>query len=336
MDSRRRPGLSLRAMHPPWRLKIGLALGGGAARGMAHVGVLRAFAREEIPVDFIVGTSMGAVIGGAFAATGDIQGIEDAVRTTLTSEDFQRTRMAFLRETRRNRGGGLLHSVSRLVRQGIVYGVTTMRPSFVSAEEFAGSMEHILPDVRIEDLPVRFGAVALDLEAGEEVLLCSGNLRDVCAASSAIPGILPPRNVKGRLLIDGGWVDKVPVLPTFRMGADVVIAVDISAELDGRRDYTRGIEVMLRANMIKDATLTAFQKRIADVLIEPAVRRIHWADFEAFDFCIAAGDLAASEAIPKIREFLHLERWRSLLRPSAGRRLADLYLSSPDLRFCVE
>jgi NTE family protein len=222
------------------------------------------------------------------------------------------------------------------VRQGIVYGVTTMRPSFVSAEEFAGSMANILPDVRIEELPTRFGAVCLDLQGGEEVLLCRGHLRDVCAASSAIPGILPPRKINGRVLIDGGWVDKVPVLPAFRMGADVVIAVDISAELDARRDYTRGIEIMLRANLIKDAALTAFQKRIADVVIEPSVRRVHWADFEAYDFCIAAGDLAASAAIPQIREFLNHERWRSLLRPSAGRRLADLYLSSPDLRFCVE
>lgn len=323
-------------MNPPWQLRIGLALGGGAARGMAHVGVLRALVREGIPIDFIAGTSMGAVIGAAFAAGKEIEAIEAAVRRTLSGEKFQKTRLAFLRESRKNRGGGLLHSVSRLVKQGIVYGVTTMRPSFVSAEEFADSMAEILPETRVEDFPIRFGAVALDLDAGEEVLLCSGSAREVCAASSAIPGILPPRRLNGRVLIDGGWVDKVPVLPAFRMGADVVIAVDISADLDGRRDYTRGLEIMLRANVIKDAVLTAFHKRIADVVIEPGVRRVHWADFDAYDFCIAAGDLAASEAIPKIREFLNVERWRSLLRPSAGRRLADLYLDSPDLRLRVE
>lgn len=323
-------------MHPPWKLKVGLALGGGAARGLAHVGVLRALLREGVPIDLIAGTSMGAVIGGAWAATRDIEAVEASVRRVLSSERFQKTRLAFLRETKQKRGGGLLHSVSRLFRQGIVYGVTTMRTSFVSAEEFADNMAEILPDVRLEDLSIPVGCVALDLEAGEEVVLCKGSLREACAASSAIPGILPPRRMNGRLLIDGGWVDKVPVLPAFRMGADVVIAVDISADLESGRRYSRGVEIMLRANTIKDAFLTGLHRRLADFLVEPRVGRVHWADFEAYDFCIAAGDNAVGEAAPRLRDLLQQERWRSLLRPSNKRRLAELYLSSPDLRFSLE
>ncbi len=322
-------------MTHPWRLKVGLALGGGAARGLAHVGVLRALLREGIPLDVITGTSMGAIVGGAYAAGGDIAGVEHALRTLLASESFQKTRVAFLRETKSQRGG-LLYSVSRFVRQGIVYGMSTMRSSFLSAEQFAANMRAIVPDARIEDLSVRFAAVAVDLEAGREVVLSRGSLRDAVAASAAIPGILPPRRVNGRLLIDGGWVDKVPVLPAFRLGADVVIAVDISAELDDPKAYRRGIDVFLRANSIKDAMLVGLLRRMADVVVQPAVRRVHWADFEKFDFCIAAGDRAVVEALPAIRDLLQHERWKSMVRPHFGRRVADHFLDDDDSRLTVE
>lgn len=322
-------------MLPPWRLKVGLALGGGAARGLAHIGVLRALVREGIPIDIITGTSMGAVVGGAYAAMGDIAEIERRVRGLLTSGEFQQMRMSFLRETKSTRGS-LLYSVTNLVRRGIVYGVSTMRPSFVSAEKFARSLGRILPDVEVSTTPIRFAASSVDLETAEEVVLCHGRLREVAAASAAIPGILPPRRLHGRLLIDGGWVDKIPVLPAFRLGADIVVAVDISADLEEPKRYLRGIDVVLRANTIKDSVMTELHRRLADIVIEPAVRKIHWADFESVDFCIAAGDAAATAAVPKIRELLRQERFRSMVRTPFGKRMAERYLASADLRFSME
>jgi len=320
---------------PPWRLKVGLALGGGAARGLAHIGVLRALVREGIPIDIITGTSMGAVVGGAYAATRDIVEIERSFRGLLTSDEFQKMRMSFLRETKATRGS-LLYSVTNLVRRGIVYGVSTMRPSFVSAEKFARSLGRILPDVEVSTTPIRFAASAVDLETAEEVVLCHGRLREVAAASAAIPGILPPRRLHGRLLIDGGWVDKIPVLPAFRLGADIVIAVDISADLEDPKRYLRGVDVVLRANTIKDIVMTELHRRLADIVIEPAVKKIHWADFEAVNFCIEAGDAAASNAVPKIRELLRQERFRSIVRAPFGKRMAERYLASADLRFSME
>jgi NTE family protein len=293
------------------------------------VGVLRALLREGIPVDIITGTSMGAIIGGAYAATADIALVEEGVRRVLSSEEFKRNRLSFLRETKRQRGG-LLYSVSSFVRRGIIYGTSTMRQSFLSAQEFALSMESILPDRNIEDLPVAFAAIALDLKSGEEVILSRGSLRHAAAASSAIPGILPPVRVDNRVLVDGGWVNKVPVLPAFRLGADIVIAVDISADLEDTRDYTRGIDVFIRANAIKDAFLVAFQRRLADVVVEPAVRKVHWADFGKVDHCITAGDESVVAVLPAIREALRSERWRSVVRPLFGRRLAEIYLASED------
>jgi NTE family protein len=311
----------------PWDLRVGLALGGGAARGLSHLGVLRALVREKIPIDIIVGASMGAIVGGAYAAMKDIAGLERTVRGVLSSEQFRRNRLSFLRESKSQRGS-LLYSVTNLVRLGIVYGMSTLRPSFLSAEQFADSMAAVVPAVRIEDLDLPFGAVALDVEAAEEVVLCRGSLREASRASSAIPGILPPVRRNGRNLVDGGWIDKVPVLPAFRLGADVVIAVDISADLEDPREYRRGIDLMLRANMIRDAALVRMTLQLADVVIEPDVKTVHWADFGAVDHCIRAGDEAASLAAPRIHELLRHERWASMVRPRFGKRFVERYLQS--------
>jgi len=311
-------------------LKVGVALGGGAARGLAHVGVLRALVREEIPIDVLVGTSMGAIIGGAFAAHRDVELLERNVREILSGEEFRRNRLNFLRETREERGG-LLFSMGNLIRKGIFYGVSTIRPSFLSAEELASSFDGVVPEVRVEDLGMRFGAVTLDLETAQEVVICRGDLRQAVKASSAIPGILPPVRVNGRLLIDGGWVDKIPVMPAFRLGADVVIGVDISAGLENGRSYNRGVDIMVRANQIKDSAIVTFLRRLADIVIEPDIKSVHWADFGAYHRCIEAGDAATAVAIPRIRQLLRHERLWSVLRPGAGRRLADMHMETSEI-----
>lgn len=317
------------------KIKVGLALGGGAARGLTHIGIIRALLREGIPVDLVTGTSMGSVIGGAYAATGDIARVEAQVREFVASEEFKKNRLSFLKETKRQRGG-LLFSVSNLVRRGIVYGMSTLRGSFMSAEEFARSMSAVLPDILVEDTAIPFSAVSLDLQKGEEVLLCHGSLRKAVSASSAIPGVLPPVRMNNRILVDGGWVNKVPVLPAYRMGADLVIAVDISAEAKDTENYSRGMDVMLRASAIKDSILVRFICHFADVVLEPAVRHVHWADFSAIDQVILAGDEAATAAAPRIKELLRHERWRFLLRPTLAKRLAKLYLSSEDTAPSIE
>jgi NTE family protein len=211
-----------------------------------------------------------------------------------------------------------------------------MRPSFLSAEEFAGSLEAILPEVDIEHLAIPFGAVTLDIDSAEEVVLTHGDLRLATKASSAIPGILPPVHVNGRQLIDGGWVDKIPVLPAFRMGADVVIAVDITPGLRETKKYNRGVDIMVRANAIKDSIHVAYLRQLADVVIEPETKSIHWADFGAYERCITAGVDAATEALPRIRQLLRHERLMSVLRAGEGKRLAEAYLRSNEITLCLE
>jgi NTE family protein len=302
---------------------------------LAHLGVLRVLVREKIPIDVVTGTSMGAIVGGGFVATGDIDALETRIRDVLSSEEFKKGRLKFLKETKKERSG-LFFSVANLVRRGIFFGMSNLRPSFLSAQELAGSLEAIVPDTEIEELTTSFAAVALDIRTGEEVLLRTGSLRKAAAASAAIPGVLPPVPINDRLLIDGGWVDKIPVMPAFRLGADAVIAIDISADLAEARDYRRGVDIMLRANSIKDAALAEHARHMADLIIEPAVRQIHWADFSDFHRCIEAGDEAARLALPAIRRLLRRERWLGWLRRGRGRRFADQHLGSGNRRLHFE
>jgi NTE family protein len=120
------------------------------------------------------------------------------------------------------------------------------------------------------------------------------------------------------------------------LGAEFVIAVDISADIQDAARYTNGLDVMIRANSIRDTTLVRYLTRMADVVVEPAVKSIHWADFAAIDTAIEAGDVAATAAVPHIREMLRHERWRSVFRPSTSRRLAELHLSSETQTFQIE
>jgi NTE family protein len=304
--------------------RVGVALGGGAARGLAHIGVLKALQNQGIPIHLVVGTSIGALVGGVFALLGDARKAEERIRRFVHSRDFRRTEFEFLKESRREEPG-LLYSVQNLIKRGIFYSFSMARPSFVSRENFLHNIYSLVEDVAVEQCRVPFAAVAADIETGEGALLSSGSLRQVIAASSAIPGLMPPIEMNGRTLIDGGWVSKVPVIEAFKLGADMVIASDISQELDDTRSLNRGLDILIRANAIRSDALKAFQCRLADSVIRPRVGHVHWADFvEALDL-IDEGVRAAALKIPDIQALLERSRWRTKLGFSRGKRLAKAF-----------
>jgi len=311
----------------PYGFKIGLALGGGAARGLAHVGVLRVLAENEIPVDMIVGTSIGALVGGLYATTQDIDLVEDRLTAFLDSPTFRANRFHFLREVR-SEPLGWIGNIGRIVRRGIFIGSALSRTSFISAQQFERNITMLLDEVRIEDASIPFAAVACDLRRGEEILIQSGPLRRAVSASSAIPGVLPPVAWDGRMLVDGGWSSKVPVLAAFKMGADAVIAVDISSELHDTRKLTRGYDIIVRASAITDSVLKRMQCRMADVLIRPDVGSIHWADFGRARDCMQRGAEAAEARIEEIRELIDSAGDPEALNPNRGKRIARFYMGT--------
>lgn len=284
--------------------RVALVLGGGGARGFAHVGVLRVLEEARVPVELVVGTSVGSLVGALYAGRTNSYELE-ALARGLDRDDFFDFSLA-----------------PALFGTGLASGDRLER--FV--RDRAGVE-------RIEQLRIPFAAVATDLATGEAVVLRAGDVARAVRASSAIPGVFEPVEQDGRLLVDGGVARNLPVGIARELGADVVIAVDVSALSPDVRP-TNFVEVILRAvNLVVHAGADE-ARRDADVVLTPAVGAVGFIDFDRKAEAIAAGVEAARAALPRIREAV--ERWRPGRRaaPEARRggpaaRAARAYHAAP-------
>jgi NTE family protein len=260
--------------HPVRRPRVGLALSGGAARGAAHVGVLKVLLANDVPVDCVAGTSAGALVGAAFAAGMQIEELERfALR--MRWRDFGRM------------------TLSRL-------GVQTN----ARMEEYVRTQ---FPVTRIEDLRISFAAVATDLDTGGAVVLKGeGDLAFAIRASCAVPGwYVPVVDAQGRQLVDGGLVSLVPVTAARSLGAEIVIAVDVNHEGAKFLGAARSaFGVILQSMVHAQRSASAHEVRQADVAILPRVGHIRWDEMRRGAELIAAGEAAAREALPQIERLL--------------------------------
>jgi len=259
-------------MHP--RPTIGLALSGGAARGIAHVGVLLALAEHKIPIDYVAGTSAGSLVGGPLASGMPLTEIE-AIGRSLRWRDIGRMTM------------------SRLGVQ--------------SNERLEAYLRARLPVTRFEDLPIPFAAVATELNTGAAVVFRDrGDLPFAIRASCAIPGWYVPVTAEdGRQLVDGGLVANIPSFVVRSLGADVVLAVDVNAEGATFLGPSRSvISIVLQSMLVVQRTASRHQLDAADLVIKPRVGHIRWDEMARADELIAAGYEAGIESIPGILTLL--------------------------------
>jgi NTE family protein len=247
--------------------RLGLALGGGGVRGAAHLGVLSVFEREGIAFDVVAGTSVGAVVGAGVAA-----GVASA-------DMLERFRTARWIDLARPSWGSKL-SMLQANPMGDILVKT------VKAETF-------------EELALPFAAVASDILTGETVVITEGPLRDAVLASAAVPAIFEPLRREGRLLVDGGLTENLPVQAARDLGADIVIAVDIMPPLDGTYEPKDINEmVMLSWNIVQRAG--EIGRKHADVVITPKVATVSLMDFAQAQTAYDAGVAAAEEALPAV------------------------------------
>lgn len=297
--------------------KVALVLGGGGARGMTQLGVIKVLEAEGIRPDLIVGCSAGALIGSLYAFSCDIEEAEKKLVTfTESSEiDIDSFKNLEMMTPLKDEKKGFFHRLKRIYKTGRFLARTALKPSYIETREFDHNVGGLLPDAMIEDANIPMVIVATALKDGAEKIFRSGPLRDAVKASSAISGVFPPVEIGGELLVDGGFVDKVPVEIALRLGADVVIAVDVSREIEDTRDFElHGTAITGRAESILSATLKRVQTRFADVLIRPEVESLHWADFTASRRAIELGEQAASEKLAEIHRAIRAGRWRRLKR----------------------
>jgi NTE family protein len=286
--------------------KICLALGGGAARGLAHLGVLKVLEDARVPFHMITGTSLGAMVGGLYAVKPDATYWMGRVEQFLRSFRSRKTRLEFVRRLERpaNNRHGFFSDMANLIRKGYFWGVTATKPAFILEKEYEDLIYPLIPDVNIEQTKIPFGCVATDIRYGRRVLYTKGPLRKAVSASCSLPGIFPPVKDGDLLLVDGGWVERVPVLAAREMGADVVIAVDVSSEIVEFEDKS-GLDIVLRADAVTRVYLNELLASNADVVIHPDVGTTHWADFSDPRGLFKQGEVAALERLMVIKASIH-------------------------------
>ncbi len=286
--------------------KVCVALGGGAARGLAHLGVLKVLEDSTVPIHMITGTSLGALIGGLYASQPDAAYWMGRVEQFLRSFRSRKTRMEFLRRLEQpdNNRHGFFADMANLIRKGYFWGVTATKPAFISEKEYEEFLYPLIPDIAIEETKIPFGCVATDIQNAGRVLYTSGSLRKAISASCALPGIFPPVRDGDRLLVDGGWVERVPARSGREMGADVVIGVDVSSEIPRFADGS-GLDIVLRADAVTRIYLNDILLADADVLIHPNVGMWNWADFSEPRDLFSEGEKATLEKLLAIRAAIH-------------------------------
>jgi NTE family protein len=258
---------------------VALVLSGGAARGFAHVGVIRVLEQERIPVDLVVGTSVGSLIGALYASARN--GFE------LEWEAFQLKQEDIF-------DFGVWNAVAGM---GLAKG-----------EKLEAFVKGKVKQQNIEELPLRFAAVATDLNWGTRVVLDKGSVARAVRASSAIPGVFEPVAHEGKLLVDGGVVDNIPIEVARAKGADVVVAVDISEDV-GNVNIKNLVDVLLQSTNIMFAVNVAHRRAGADVMVQPKVGGIAMLDFTRRKEAMDAGIAAAREALPRIRAAI--DAWKA-------------------------
>ncbi len=304
------------------RPRIGIALAGGGAKAAASIGVLKVLYAEGIPLDAIAGTSMGAGIGGLYAAGFSPDEIEAIFLSTDWSDIFTDTpSRAFLTQQQKEAGGRHLLEFT-FIGGSIVppSGLTAGRKltKLLAGKTLAASFE---ANMDFDRLRIPFRALATDIETGEAVPIGRGLLHDAMRASAAIPVVFQPVEIEGRLLVDGGMSNNLPVEVVRSLGMDVVIAVDPSSKLETKNKLGSIVSIFNQAISLQVRRETERQGKLADLLIVPSTEEFAFTDFQAIAEIILKGEEAAREALPRIRELMEQKK---LPPETAKYRIADL------------
>ena len=256
---------------------VALVLGGGASRGFAHVGVIKALEKQGVRPDIVVGTSAGSFVGALYAGGYDAMALE---------------------------------VIALGMEQNQLRDVTFPDRGFVKGELVQDFINQYLDNRSIENLQKRYAAVATDLQSGAMMVFNRGNTGMAVRASSSIPGIFQPVNIAGREYVDGGVLSPVPVRVARKMKPDIIIAVDVSRKPDSAVEIRDTLDVLSQTIAIMGKESSQAEMRDADVVIRPDVSEIGIIDFAARKQAIEMGEKAAQESLPRILALLKDKRQR--------------------------
>jgi len=301
-------------------LKTGIVLGGGGARGLAHIGVLKALLKANISIDVISGTSMGALVGAVYAQNPDIKYVEQRFREFINSDKFHSLGGVRFRQSQSYEPEDLLQQISREFKRRIIINLAAHRKSLLKSERLRIAVDELIEekDIKQSDLP--FACAAVDLLSGREIVFTSGPIRQAVLASSAIPGIMPPVEIGKMQLVDGSVCLNFPVETARNLGADFVIASDVSADFVEGKKLDNVVDIIIRTNTVATNKLNRLSLNTADAIIKPQVGKVAWSEFEQVESLFEAGHEAAADMAGSIAaEIKKLNSpWNRLRRWLAG------------------
>lgn len=303
--------------------KVALVLGGGGARGLAHLGVISLLEREGIAFDLIVGTSIGALVGSLYAIQKDSKEAFLKLFSFFTSKDSGIEYFDKLKEiSKPKKNEGFFKKVKRYFLTGSITLKTLTKESYIPREKVTQTIDTLFKDIMIEDIKPQVAIVATDLSSGSEVVLTKGKVSQAVKASIAIAGIFPYVKLQNKILIDGGYVNQIPVETAFKLGADVVIAVNVSTGLPPleERDNVKGNDAQLRSVFILSETAKKYQLRFADVVVTPNFGDLQWTDFDKIERFYEEGFKACEEKLPEIKRAIFKAYFKKVFWQLFGRK----------------
>lgn len=271
-------------------MKIGLSLGSGGARGYAHIGVLQALEEAGIEVDLINGSSIGAIVGGAWALYQDVARLIKITERLVREADVDYFNIfRYPSESRPFLHSWLINALCDL---------SALRGAILSHKNNVKALEIIFGEHGFHDTQIPFSSVACDLLAGETVVIEEGGLIEGVLPSIAIPGIFPPVERDGQLLVDGGILADVPVRELRGEGAEFIIAVELGEEIE--REYHNGFGLLTYIDALKAQRLRQWELVEADFQIEVGLPNFDSMRFDNYEIAIAQGYKAARRALPEL------------------------------------
>ncbi len=290
------------------RLTIGFALGGGGARGAAHIGVLKVLHKNGIVPNVIGGTSAGAIIGAMYAATKDPEWIDDRFRKFLDSEEYKSMGIERLEA---GQPESVIGQITKFVQDRLVIAMALTRASIIKKSRLTKALAYLIPAETFEELQIPLMVFATDLHTGETINYESGDLIDAVVQSGSIPGFVEPTSEGEKLIVDAGVSAPLPV-DHVQAKSDFTIGVDISQGYPKRKmKKINIIEIIIRAERITSQYYIDMLADQADFLIKPDVLGLNWSAFDKYDELLQNG---INEAERKINELKKALKYRSSLR----------------------
>ena len=283
-------------------MKTAIALGGGGARALAHIGVLKVLEENKIKFDYITGTSMGSIIGALYAMEETPEKIEKTLKNYFFNILFSKMNMQKMQDENQVTSA---RSLIRKAREFVKYGSQEGGNAFLSHSILEDLVNTVVPDMDIADTKIPFACVATDITNGNEKIFTKGPLRRIVLASASIPGVFPPVNIDNVWYTDGAHVNVTPVTVAKMFGADFVLASDVKSKLKTLETLpTNSKDIMNRCNFIASHLFYEILIKQADVVIEPNIKQISWSEFNKFNLMVNEGKKAAELKVAEIKNKL--------------------------------